>query len=64
MSTGMRRRSPRTRSPRAVPAGAPLTARATRDMKRLQESVRDLPAEAWEAVVVELNHLSPWEKAP
>jgi hypothetical protein len=25
-------------------------------MKQLQESVRELPAEAWEAAVVELNH--------
>jgi hypothetical protein len=33
-------------------------------MKRLQESVRELPAEAWEAVVVELNHLSPQENVP
>ncbi len=38
--------------------------RATRDMKRLQESVQELPVESWEAVVVELNHLSPTEKAP
>jgi serine/threonine protein kinase len=45
-----------------LPAATPN--RATRDMKRLQESVRDLPAEALEAVVVELNHISPWEKAP
>jgi serine/threonine protein kinase len=37
--------------------------RATRDMKRLQESVRELPAEVWEAAVVELNHLPP-EDAP
>jgi serine/threonine protein kinase len=45
-----------------LPASGPY--RATRDMKRMQESVRQLPAEAWEAVVVELNHISPQENAP
>jgi hypothetical protein len=44
------------------PAAGPY--RATRDMKRLQGLVRELPAEAWEAVVVELNHLSPPENVP
>jgi serine/threonine-protein kinase len=44
-----------------LPAAGPY--RATRDMKRLQESVRELPAEAWDAAVVELNHL-PLEDAP
>jgi serine/threonine protein kinase len=37
-----------------VPGSGPY--RATRDMVRVQESVRHLRAEDWQAVVVELNH--------
>jgi serine/threonine protein kinase len=35
--------------------------RATRDLKRLQESVRELRPEDWQSVVLELNHLPPQE---
>jgi serine/threonine protein kinase len=37
-----------------LPASEPY--RATRDMKRVQESIRDLSPEDWQAVVLELNH--------
>jgi serine/threonine protein kinase len=42
----------------------PESYHATRDLKRLQESVQELPGDDWEAVVVELNHLPPTEKVP
>jgi hypothetical protein len=32
---------------------------ATRDMKRVQESVQDLRPEDWHAVVLELHHVDP-----
>jgi serine/threonine protein kinase len=38
----------------ASPVSRPY--RATRDMKRVQQSVQQLPPEDWHAVVVELNH--------
>jgi serine/threonine protein kinase len=39
-----------------LPASEPY--RATRDMKRVQESIHRLSSEDWRAVVLELNHLS------
>jgi serine/threonine protein kinase len=38
--------------------------RATRDMKRVQESVEHLAPEDWQAAVLELNHLPPVEASP
>jgi serine/threonine protein kinase len=40
-----------------VPGSGPY--RATRDMVRVQESVRELRPEDWQAVVLELDHLAP-----
>jgi hypothetical protein len=39
-------------------------ARATRDVKRVQEAVQQLQPEEWHATVLELNHLAPVEDAP
>jgi hypothetical protein len=41
---------------------APGPNRATRDIALLEESVHELPAEAWQAAVVELDHRHPVEE--
>jgi serine/threonine protein kinase len=43
---------------------APGPYRATRDIALLEESVHELPAEAWHAAVVELDHQPPVEEHP
>jgi hypothetical protein len=43
---------------------APGPSQATRDIALLEESVHELPAEAWHAAVVELHHQPPVEEHP